>query len=85
MTRPIGITDSQLQMIMRACEPLLPADRDPFLRALARALGGGPQPLGDGAVYRAVKLLQRQYWRPPAVDAGHEARHDRRRVGEPIA
>ena len=42
MTRPIGITDSQLQMIMRACEPLLPIDRDAFLRALAHALGGEP-------------------------------------------
>ena len=40
-------------------------------------------PLGDGAVYRAVKLLQRQFWRPPAID--HEARHTTRRVGEPIA
>ena len=47
MTRPIGITDSQLQMIMRACEPLLPVDRDPFLRAWANRLGGEPR-LGDG-------------------------------------
>ena len=47
MTRPIGITDSQLQMIMRACEPLLPIDRDAFLRALANRLSGEPE-LGDG-------------------------------------
>ena len=83
MTRPIGISDSQLEMIMEACTPMLPQDRDRFLRALADALGGEPQPLGDGQLHRAVRSLQRQYWRPPAID--HEARHTTRRVGEPIA
>ena len=55
MTRPIGVTDSQLAMIMRACEPILPQDRDRFLRSLADALGGESQPIGDGQLYRAMQ------------------------------
>ena len=81
MTRPIGVTDSQLQMIIGACEPLLPADRDAFLRALAHRLSGEPE-LGDGVVGRAIRELQRTFWR--SVDHDYPARHDRRRVGEPI-
>ena len=70
------------QMIMLACEPLLPIDRDAFLRALANRLSGEPE-LGDGCVGRAIRELQRTFWRPPAID--HEARHTTRRVGEPLA
>lgn len=83
MTRPIGITDSQLQMIMRACEPLLPADRDPFLRALALRLSSEPE-LGDGIIGRAIAELQREFWKPSALEEQHTPR-SRRVVGAPIA
>ena len=78
---PIAISDSQLAMIMRACEPILPADRDPFLRALAHRLQGEPE-LGDGVVGRAIRELQREFWRPPSIA---EEPRSRRVVGEPIA
>ena len=85
MTRPLGITDSQLEMIMHACEPLLPVDRDPFLRALAHRLSSEPE-IGDGTIARACRELQRTFWRPPTLEAPrHTPRHDRGRVGEPIA
>ena len=66
---------------MRACEPLLPCDRDLFLRALAHALRNEPE-LGNGAVFRAIRQLQREFWRPPQGEVGN---HSRRKVGEPIA
>jgi len=81
-TRPIGVSDIQLGMIMRACEPLLPADRDAFLRALAHRLRNELE-IGDGVIFRAIRELQRTFWQAPAID--HEARHSTRRVGEPIA
>jgi hypothetical protein len=81
MTRPIGISDDQLAMIMAACAPILPQDRDRFLRSLADALRGEPQ-LGDGQLYRAIAQLRGQYWRPPALD---EQPRSRRVVGAPIA
>ena len=68
LLQPIGVSDNQLDMIMRACAPLEPVDRDPFLRALAAALCGEPQPLGDGAVYRACKALQREFFKPPVIE-----------------
>ena len=78
---PLGVTDDQLSMIMQACEPLLPIDRDRFLRALADALGAEPQPLGDGQIFRAIKSLRGQYWRPPSLD---EEPRSRRVVGAAI-
>ena len=68
LPKPIGVSDNQLAMIMRACAPLEPVDRDPFLRALAAALCSEPQPLGDGQIFRAIKALQREHWRPPTIE-----------------
>jgi hypothetical protein len=37
---------------------------DGFLRALAAALRNQPV-IGDGTLHRAVRALQREFWRPP--------------------
>jgi hypothetical protein len=81
---PISLSDQQLDAVYAACRPLLQADRDRFLRALANVHADGPQPPGDGALWRAIKDLQREYFRPPAVAANREAVHRPVR-GEPIA
>jgi hypothetical protein len=61
---PISLSDDQLVAVMRACAPLQPIDRDPFLRALAHRLRG--QEIGDGRLYRAIKeLLAGGYFKPP--------------------
>ena len=64
MPQPLGLSDSQYDAVVRACEPLLPQDRDGFLRALAAALRDEPV-IGDGTLHRAVRALQREFWRPP--------------------
>ena len=64
---PLGVSDDQLNMIMRASEPLLPADRDAFLRALAHALRAEPQPLGDGSIGRTIRSLQGEFFKPPPL------------------
>ena len=56
MPQPLGLSDSQYDAVVRACEPLLPQDRDGFLRPLAAALRDEN---------RAVRALQREFWRPP--------------------
>jgi hypothetical protein len=38
--------------------------------------------LGDGVVGRAIRELQRTFWRPPSLD---KQPRSRRVVGEPIA
>ena len=78
-SRPVSLSDQQLSAVMSAAEPLAPADRDAFLRALANVLRGEEQPLGDGAVFRAVRALQREFWTPPTSTAGPQS--TRRHVG----
>ena len=62
-------------LISRLSGPLLPADRAAFRRAAEDALARVPC-WGEGAVYRAVATLQRQFWTPP-VDppSRREPRH----------
>jgi hypothetical protein len=61
-------SDSQLEILMAAAHPLAPAARSAFLAAVAARLAGGASDLGDGAVARACRELQRAY------SIGHEAR-----------
>jgi hypothetical protein len=51
-------------IISRLSGPLAPADREAFRRAAEDALTRVPC-WGEGAVYRAVAVLQRQYFDPP--------------------
>jgi hypothetical protein len=63
MPSPIALSDSQLDMIIRASRPLQPHQREAFLEAVAQALHG--QPIGDGTVYKACREQQRLMFDPP--------------------
>jgi|SRR5215470_5358541 len=52
-------------LISRLAGPLLPADRQAFREAALDALTRVPC-WGEGAVYRAVAALQRQFFHPPS-------------------
>jgi hypothetical protein len=80
--RPIPISDAQWTVLLQSAQALLPADQPHYLAALAEALHNEPLPLGDGALYRAVRITQPTYWRPPRVTA--PIAQDRRKVGEPL-
>jgi hypothetical protein len=80
---PLSVSDRQLDAILAACEPLPPPDRDAFLAALANLLRSELQPLGDGALFRAVRALQREFFRPPKFPKHSTAVHHAAR-GEPI-
>lgn len=71
MSGPLALTDQQYAAVVAACEPLLPPDRSAFLVALAQLLGSERE-IGDGTVARAIRSLQREFWRPP-VNAGNSA------------
>ena len=88
MPTPLSLTDTQLNMIMQAAEPLLPVDRSAFLVAVANYLSNEPV-IGDGAVGRAIRSLQREFFKPP-MTIGDEPRHNSRnrradRVSRPRA
>jgi hypothetical protein len=65
---PLALTDDQLATVFDAATPLLPADRNLFLRDVAAALDG--QQIGDGLVARTCREIQRRYWTPP-LDTSH--------------
>jgi hypothetical protein len=52
-------------LISRLSGPLLPPARIAFRAAALDALARVPC-LGEGAIYRAVASLQRQFWDPPS-------------------
>jgi len=58
-SRPLALTDQQIDIIRRAAEPLPLRDRSAFLETVAELLNG--QELGDGAVARAAAEAQRLY------------------------
>jgi hypothetical protein len=68
-TKPLALSDAQLDIVFRLAAPLLAADRSAFLEDVARALGGLPE-VGDGIVARTCVQVQRKYWRPPELGHG---------------
>jgi hypothetical protein len=73
MPPPLAFTDS-VTAIMDAAQPLARADRAAFLEAVVAALEG--KPLGDGAVFRAIREVQCRYLNPPdRLAPGPRAEH----------
>jgi hypothetical protein len=68
-TRPLALSDAQLDIVFRLAAPLLDVDRSAFLEDVARELGALPE-LGDGIVARICAQVQRKYWRPPELGHG---------------
>ena len=75
MGKPIHLSDSQLEQIMRAAAPLAPNDRSAFLTDVAAALHG--QALGDGAVFRVIREIQGRYFHPPEFAPGAGRKYGR--------
>jgi hypothetical protein len=64
---PISLSDDQLSAIMRASQPLEPFERSAFLAALATLFQGRSE-IGDGELFRSIKQLQREHFRPPVPE-----------------
>jgi hypothetical protein len=75
MDKPIHLSDTQLEQIMRAAAPLAPNDRSPFLADVAAALHG--QALGDGVVFRVIREIQGRYFHPPECAQGGVGKYGR--------
>ena len=59
---PIPLSASQFAAIANAAAALYPADRDPFIAAVAAALEG--QPVGDGVLGRIIRDVQCRFDHP---------------------
>jgi hypothetical protein len=65
----LKLSDSEVDIVMRAAQPLDVADRDGFLRDVAAALAALPE-CGDGAVFRVVREIQRRHFDVPDLTPG---------------
>jgi hypothetical protein len=57
---PLSLTDDEYDAVMQAAAPILPGERDAFLRALAAELERHPV-VGLGLVHRCAAELQRKF------------------------
>jgi hypothetical protein len=61
---PLKLNDSELNIVMRAAQPLAPKDRDAFLQDVAKHLATLPV-RGDGIVHRVCAEVQRRHFDAP--------------------
>jgi hypothetical protein len=73
MSKPIALSDTQLDTIFRLAGPLPPSDREVYLREVAAALDGREE-IGDGFVARVCAEVQRRLWHPPVEHAAGMSR-----------
>jgi hypothetical protein len=73
----LALSDGQLETVMLHAHPLTPHDRSRFLQAVADRLAGVDE-VGDGAVSRCCRELQRSFFDPPNLARGGARLHERR-------
>jgi hypothetical protein len=79
---PIRLSETQADLVYSTIRLPPAADRERFLVALKNTLAGEPQPVGDGALWRSIRDLQKSFWKPPPVE--RPAEHRRRKVGSAL-
>jgi hypothetical protein len=80
LTRPIRLSDSELDAVFAAAHPLAVADRDPFLQAVAAALAQHRGEIGEGVVYSICREQQRRFFDPPITE-DHKHRQGQGKYG----
>jgi hypothetical protein len=80
-TKPLSLSDVQLDAILRASAPLLPQNRGPFLREVAATLATLPDELGDGLVHRIITTIQHKHFDPPKGYVTAAPKHSSKRRG----
>ena len=71
---PLKLNDDELDAVYRAARPLPVHQRDAFLQRVADQLANCPE-IGPGAVARACRTAQREFFNPPDLDHGDWAKY----------
>jgi hypothetical protein len=64
LQQPIALSDSEMEAVLSAAQPLDYCDRAAFLEAVAGELRHH-ETIGPGVVFRVVRTLQKRFLRPP--------------------
>jgi hypothetical protein len=75
--KPVRLTDSELDAVMAAAQPIPVARRAAFLQDVAKMLSGVE--VGPGSVHRAIAQAQRAHFDPPQFAVGAPAGHGKYR------
>ena len=59
---PLAVTETQFLAIANAAAALCPSDRDQFIARVHAELRG--QPIGDGTIGRAIRIVQASFPHP---------------------
>jgi hypothetical protein len=70
---PMQLNDDELDLLHRLALPIAPERRPEFLAAVADALELETGGIGEGAVHRVARSLQRKFWEPPTLSADAQA------------
>jgi hypothetical protein len=79
---PLQLNDDEMKILRRLAEPIDQQRRPQFLEEVAAELEASRQAgeIGEGAVHRVARALQRRFWDPPQEAA--EPRHDGQRQAD---
>jgi hypothetical protein len=65
--KPVSLSESQMAAVFRCAAPLRREDVASYLHLVAEQLRARPM-IGDGDVYRAIGVAQREYFQPPLLE-----------------
>jgi hypothetical protein len=71
----LSLSDSQITTIMGLARPLSPAQRIAFLEMVAAKLNG-QRDIGDGAIFRLCRDLQKELFDPPIMQSAARGKYD---------
>jgi hypothetical protein len=73
---PLTLTDSEMTLLLELSAPIEPSLRADFLRTVASELEASRRvgAIGEGAIHRIARQIQRRFWEPPRFREGEPAR-----------
>jgi hypothetical protein len=67
---PLELSDNEMALLTELAAPIDRRLRPDFLRAVAVELEARPSAIGEGAIHRIARQVQRQFWQPPQFGEG---------------
>jgi hypothetical protein len=67
---PLELSDAEMTLQTELAAPIDQRLRQDFLREVAVKLEAHPSAIGEGAIHRIARQVQREFWQPPQFGEG---------------
>jgi hypothetical protein len=67
---PLELSDAEMTLQTELAAPIDQRLRQDFLREVAVKLEAHPSVIGEGAIHRIARQVQREFWQPPQFGEG---------------